>query len=301
MLYYFRNGNFGDELNPWLWKQLCPEVTEQRKDRLFLGIGTILSRSVPAEPIKVVFGSGASGVGQPSVVDGRWRVFCVRGPLTARKLNLDAKLALTDGAILVRRVRPPDQKKKYPVSIMLHHQSMDEADWKELASRVGIHCIDPCGKVEQVLAEMMQTELLLTEAMHGAIVADALRVPWIPVRLYPRFNEFKWQDWSQSVQLPLDVPAVPPVYQRSFFSQRGLRDSGKRLLATAGVGKAKWRHLSLRPSYEREIKSTLNQLKQLARQKQPCLSDDGLLRSLEERAFEKLNAIREAWRGAEFA
>ena len=300
MLYYFRNGNFGDELNPWLWRQLCPEVMEQRQDRLFLGIGTILSRSVPAEPVKVVFGSGTSGVGEPSVMDARWRVFCVRGPLTARKLNLDARLALTDGAILVRRVRPPDEKKRYSVSIMLHHRSMEEADWKELTARAGIHCIDPCAKVDQVLAEMLQTELLLTEAMHGAIVADALRVPWMPVRLYPWFNEFKWQDWSQSVQVPLDVAVVPPVYQRSVFSRRGMRDSGKRLLAAAGLGKAKWQHLSLRPSHEREIKSTLDQLKQMAQRQRPCLSDEGMLRSLEERAFEQLNAIREAWRGAEF-
>lgn len=39
--------------------------------------------------------------------------------------------------------------------------------------------------------------------MHGAIVADAYRIPWIGVDMYG-INKFKWQDWMLS--LGLDVP-----------------------------------------------------------------------------------------------
>ena len=35
--------------------------------------------------------------------------------------------------------------------------------------------------------------------MHGAIVADALRVPWIPVATNSTILSFKWQDWCSSI------------------------------------------------------------------------------------------------------
>ena len=45
--------------------------------------------------------------------------------------------------------------------------------------------------------------------MHGAIVADALRVPWIPARLYGHFMEFKWRDWTESIEVPLELASMP--------------------------------------------------------------------------------------------
>ena len=37
--------------------------------------------------------------------------------------------------------------------------------------------------------------------MHGAIAADALRVPWIPVITNAGIPAFKWSDWCQSMEL----------------------------------------------------------------------------------------------------
>jgi hypothetical protein len=301
MLYYFKiaHGNFGDALNPWLWKKLCPEACDQRKDILFLGIGTVLSPRVPAAPVKVVFGSGC-GDGPPPGLDDRWRIFCVRGPLTAKKLGLDLNRALTDPAILARRFYSAPAKKTYPVSLMLHHQSVFEADWLALAGRAGFHCIDPRDGVDKVLAEIGETGLLLTEALHGAIVADALRVPWIPLRMYDRYSEFKWRDWTQSMQLPLTVCEVPPVYDRELASRKGLTHAFKKVLATSGLGKDKWKRLRVQASGERAISHSLQLLQKLSQEQTPCLSAEKHLQSLEIRLLEKLSEIREAWRNGKF-
>lgn len=296
MLYYFRvaHGNFGDALNPWLWQRLAPEVCDSDPARRFLAIGTILSRRVPAEPVKVVFGSGSSG-GPPPLIDDQWFIYGVRGPLTAARLKLDPALALTDPAILVRRIHFPAQKKIHPVSFMPHHQSTGEADWGNLCARAGIHCIDPHNDVEQVLREIQQTELLLAEAMHGAIVADALRVPWIPVRLYGHFKEFKWRDWMESIQVPFRLASIPPIYQRKAVSGKSLAQAFKKIAASTGLGKAKWRHFPLTASTERETSESLRAFEKVAATQTPCLSTDQTIERLDARLFETLGQIRQDW------
>jgi succinoglycan biosynthesis protein ExoV len=37
--------------------------------------------------------------------------------------------------------------------------------------------------------------------MHAAIVADAMRVPWIPLVTSPQVNTFKWLDWTRSMKV----------------------------------------------------------------------------------------------------
>jgi succinoglycan biosynthesis protein ExoV len=73
-LYYFKvhHGNFGDDLNPWLWPQLLPELMQGAGDELLVGIGTLLNHRLPAAPLKHVFGSG-HGYGRKPVIDGQWR------------------------------------------------------------------------------------------------------------------------------------------------------------------------------------------------------------------------------------
>ncbi|MGH7953725.1 MAG: polysaccharide pyruvyl transferase family protein [Limisphaerales bacterium] len=295
MLYYCKvhQGNFGDDLNPWLWPRLAPEVCADTNPILFLGIGTIIGRNVPAEPIKIIFGSGCNS-GQLPLLDSKYFFYCVRGPLTAARLNLPPEMAIADPAILLKQFSKPEEK-KYLVSFMPHHQSMWHADWKSLCARVGIHCIDPGSGVEKILSEIQRTKLLVTEALHGAIVADALRVPWIPVRLYGNLIEFKWRDWTQSVQMPLNIHDIPPVFFKAKMSH-----AFKKSLASVGLGKEKWKRLALRASTEREINETLRRLKTAAEIQTPFLSSDQTIQELETRLNEKLAALREDWRRGKF-
>ena len=66
----FKLGNFGDDLNPWIWHRVIPELFEGQSDsKLFVGIGTLLNDFLPPEPTKIIFGSGAGyGKDRKSVV-----------------------------------------------------------------------------------------------------------------------------------------------------------------------------------------------------------------------------------------
>lgn len=206
-LYYYKDrvGNFGDDLNPWLWSRLIPEIIDQDEHTLFVGIGTILNDDIPDAEQKVVFGSGV-GLGGVPRLDDSWHIYCVRGPLTASALGLPEEKAITDPAALLRTVDLPAAVHHAPVSFIPHLESQLRArirgiDLEAACEGLGIHYIDPQASVNEVLAEIQGSEVVLAEAMHGAIVADALRVPWIPIQLYDHILDFKWKDWCRSVQL----------------------------------------------------------------------------------------------------
>ncbi len=214
--------NFGDDLNPWLWSRLLPELNECDKS-IFVGIGTLLNETTAnlvsgAENV-VCFSSGA-GYGrsfrfqQPP----NWKIYCVRGPLSAGRLNLPAKSAVTDGAALLKRHFSPvsEAERRYAFSYMPHFRHRLAPLFETVCQRAGIHYIDPTAEVEEVIADISQTKVLISEAMHGAIVADTLRVPWIPVRTSPRILPFKWRDWCASVQLPYRYQVISGAKSLSF-------------------------------------------------------------------------------------
>jgi succinoglycan biosynthesis protein ExoV len=86
-----------------------------------------------------------------------------------------------------------------------------------------------------VLESLRRTGVLLTEAMHGAIVADALRIPWIAVRTRSAIKTFKWEDWCRSMDLEYQPRMLPPVWPKveSAGALRSARGWARRRLAAA--------------------------------------------------------------------
>ncbi|HEX8230485.1 MAG TPA: polysaccharide pyruvyl transferase family protein [Chloroflexia bacterium] len=216
-LFYYQDpgGNFGDDLNAWLWPRLIPELLDDNDSTLFVGIGSILDRRIPQGPRKIVFGTGV-GYGLLPVLNEEWQVCCVRGPLSAKALGLPPELAVTDSAALLRSMRRAPVERRHSVSFIPHFRTPARAleagvDLEAVCASAGIHYIDPCGPVEAVLDGIESSGKVLAEAMHGAIVADALRVPWLPVRLSDRIRLLKWRDWCGSLRLEYSpIPFLPP-------------------------------------------------------------------------------------------
>lgn len=206
-LYFYRGSkpNFGDELNSWMWPRLMEGVWDSSDNSIFVGIGSIIFDNYPKEKKKIVFGAGYGGYTALPKIDDRWEFFFVRGKLTADAVNVNHSLALGDSAILLRSCVDFQQSiKRHKISFMPHWKTIPDGSWQMVCELAGVNFIDPTFPVEKVLEDIISSELIITEAMHGAIVADALRVPWIPIRPLYGIHSMKWDDWASALAIQLN-------------------------------------------------------------------------------------------------
>ena len=215
-LHYYRSiPNFGDRLNPWLWPKLLPGAFATRDDdTVFLGISTILQASLPPASRYVVLGAGC-GCGPLPHLDDRWEFFAVRGPLSAQSLGLPAAVAVTDAAYLLRLLPPPVPQRGPPVGFMPHWRSLRHVPWRGICQWSGLRFIHPFAPVERVLSAIAGCRCVIAEAMHAAVAADALRIPWLPVRIGEDFLDFTWRDWLASIEVaaqPVPLTSMVPIH-----------------------------------------------------------------------------------------
>lgn len=268
--YRGREPNFGDELNALLWHQLLPSgFLDDREDELFLGIGSILWDYLPRSATKHVLGSGYGGYSAPpNVQDGSWNIVWVRGPHTAETLGIDTKLAITDAAVLLRAIPLPDPAPGIDVAFMPHFQSVARGDWAKVCEIADITFLDPRADPMTLIAKIRGARLVLTEAMHGAIVADALRTPFIPFIPHHPEHRAKWYDWAASLQIDLRSQPLPVSSAIELYVE---------LTGAQGLGKrSQWLrdHAALRPLHNVLAHRAARHLKRIAGTVPPQLSDD---------------------------
>ncbi|WP_105384908.1 polysaccharide pyruvyl transferase family protein [Neorhizobium alkalisoli] len=212
--YYWEShhGNFGDDLNLWLWDFLLPGFRDVHPDVLLVGVGTVLNPVLlPSGQKKLVVGSGY-GYGTPPETGNaaEWDVRAVRGPLTAQKLGLSPDMGVTDPAAMITDM-PEFQNlpKIHKKTFIPHWESAEFGMWGSVCEPVGLTYLDPRGEAKSVIRHIAQSELIVAESMHGAILADAFRVPWVAVSTSRSINNFKWNDWASSVGTTYEPRYVP--------------------------------------------------------------------------------------------
>ncbi len=202
--------NFGDDLNLFLWNHLMPEVVADPDDgALLIGVGTVLSASLPQASPRVVMGSGVGYSRAPSSIQGPgWMTYAVRGPLTARLLGLPDDRAVIDPAVLLPQMDGWDVGEGDAIFIP-HWETAPLAEWRDAAEQAGLRWVDPCGEARSVIQQIAGAKLVVAESMHAAIIADAFRKPWVPV-IGTHRSSFKWKDWTGSLELDYDPTPVGP-------------------------------------------------------------------------------------------
>ena len=288
-LVYFRGHvpNFGDELNACLWDRLLPAgFLDEDEDELFIGIGSILWDDYPSHARKYVLGSGYAGYKPaPDVHDGSWDVVFVRGPRTAQRLNLPSDKAICDSAILLRALDLPAPAQQIDVGFMPHYESLDRGLWREACRLAGVTLIDPTAPVEEVIASLRGTRLLVTEAMHGAIVADALRTPWVAALPINPGHHAKWQDWAGALSLDVRAHALRP----SSLLELWIDLTGGRGDPHGRAGRAS-RSALAGPVNSALVHRAAARLRELARQ-EPQLSADSAIERATDRAMTALDGF----------
>lgn len=302
-------GNFGDDLNLWLWDSLLPGFREQHPQVLLVGVGTVLKHGVmPDDMKKLVVGSGV-GYGPPPDVSSHrdWDIRCVRGPLTAETLGLDPALAVTDPAVMVSEMPEfGNLPKTTEVLFVPHWQSAIHGVWSAVAKAAQIGYMSPCDDAKAVIRAIAQSKLVIAESMHAAIVADALRVPWIAVKTHNDLHSFKWRDWASSLELTYRPQRIPSS-TRAEAGAKGerfwgfQRDPGERAAAPAGEREdedvRQGGQAERRPSVPRAIAKrvlaapAVFALRQASRA-EPQLSADSVLADRKERLYAVLAGIR---------
>lgn len=267
-----------------MWASLLPTgFLDDDDNDLFLGAGSILWPHLPKDQTKHVIGSGWGGYsGIPDVSDGSWNFVWVRGPLTAERLGISPKLAIADAAILLRKTPLPAPTSGGGIAFMPHFESTARGNWEAACKLAGLTYLDPRAEPDRLLAEIQGADMIITEAMHGAIVADALRTPWIGIVPFFPQHRMKWQDWAQSLEIPLRPVQLPPSSAVEAYTLI-TRRSGKGERSNALL-----RHRLMEPVNATLVRVAANRLEKLVRTHEPQLSEDAAISRATDRCMEAL-------------
>lgn len=250
-LYPTGSDNVGDELNAWLWPALLGDLPDSHDDGVLLGIGTLLNeqfctRVQGANKVNVL-GTGA-GYGALPQTNSQWSFFAVRGPRTAHALGLPAATAVADAAYLLATLNWAHWRGQVEEKVVVvpHHRSLRLLDWESVCRDAGLVLLSPLLPAEDFMRELASAKLVLAEAMHGAILADIVRVPWVAFSFGRQFSEDKWRDWSEAFDLDVQLNPIQGFYDSCWYARdkRSYYHLGHWLKAGAcrlGLGKRKWR------------------------------------------------------------
>ena len=271
-LFYFKGRNFGDELNDWLWRELLGPDLDRRPDLTLSVIGTIISDKMPACRTWAVLGSGV-GYRPPPADFGRnerWKVLAVRGPLTAEVLGLAPALAITDGAILLAALSecsPVPESERKDVVYMPHLSARGVLAYAQACEQLGIRYLDPTVPSREAVQVLRHARLVIADAMHAAIVADTLRVPWVPVASSRQINSFKWLDWTMSMELEYEPVLLPAPTVQIRWQNRTAGLFGRKFLLDRNDRVSALRDFRLRQAMDRNrlLDATLNMARTLGR------------------------------------
>jgi succinoglycan biosynthesis protein ExoV len=240
--------NFGDDINPFLLSKLFSREIIDGDDVCIVGIGTILNernfQQVDKYERKIIFSSGAGYESIEREFDDSWFISCVRGPKTAAYLKASPDLAVTDGAALLSDFYAAlPASRKEGVTFVPHVNTTWRLGGilKQFCDDLGINYVTPDLPFDLFVDEINRSAVVLAEAMHGAILADALRTPWVACELMVH-NRFKWEDWCASLGVKYDPVNLGPAPEGSGFESlsslpRGVRNRVRKLQLKARLKK----------------------------------------------------------------
>lgn len=172
-------------------------------------IGSILNNNY-VNSKTVVWGSGT----QDTTIKIKHKpkvVLAVRGPLTRKYLisqGIKCPEIYGDPSVLLPYFYKPEVKKKYKIGLIPHFESLDSPIVKALCKNKDIHLIKMRGYNywTDVIDEILSCEYIVSESLHGLIMAETYGVPnlWCKITLN-KYN-VKFHDYFLSIGLDRKEP-----------------------------------------------------------------------------------------------
>ena len=233
-LYYCKmpEGNVGDDLNEIIWPNYL-DVNAIADDHEVVGIGSLLNHFMPQANNYTILSAGV-GYGPLPNSYPEWDIIALRGTLSAKKLGVAHKkdIVLLDGAYLLLDCYPlPALRSENKIGYVPHVASLKFGDWQAVCDKANLTLIDPRLPLDEFLLALSQCDKVLCEAMHGAILADIMRIPWQPVKAYAHINTHKWDDWLSAFNTRATFSAIKGVwYQHDLHGLDRLKNSIKKCI-----------------------------------------------------------------------
>jgi succinoglycan biosynthesis protein ExoV len=146
-----------------------------------------------------------------------------------------------------------------------------------VCQELGLQYISPQWPVEPVIHQLRSCKAVITEAMHGAIICDAFRIPWSRVTINAWQKEdfdvstLKWLDWGLSLRADVTPVHLEPQHEW-----------GRRMLANP-------LKLLERLASRRQL---LKDLRQFVKTKKFYLSEEPLLKNATERIAAEIARLK---------
>lgn len=203
--------NFGDDINPSFFHATVNSRVrlQTRRDRPhFLGMGSILDRATAES---TVLGSGCLVPPvKGSIKPGQ--VFAVRGELSLEGLSSAEGVLLGDPMVILNLIFPLRAHRDGPVGLVPH---VSEVSRFQRLKIPGVKVIHPGNNPWRVIKDIASCSRILSQSLHGLIVADALEIPnaWLTPSSNMAGDGFKFHDYFSTLDAdkephPFDLETV---------------------------------------------------------------------------------------------
>jgi succinoglycan biosynthesis protein ExoV len=162
--------------------------------------------------------------------------------------------------------------------------------YRAACDELGLTYLSPREPVDAFLAVVSGSRRVISEALHGAIVAEAYNVPWAPVITTHHVMHLKWRDFCDTVGVayrPYEIHLNVAFDGRPRLANR-LKHAAYRL----GLGKQRYKYLPLARAGGDEAHRIADRLR-------PILDGDGFSigdPAVRNRSVERLDAAIDRFR-----
>lgn len=191
-LYYSDSPNFGDAINPVLYKRITGrERTYADLDASpkILSCGSVAHNALPYD---IVWGTGCISRDTPMKCSVTTQVLAARGPLTAelfyKKTGVFCEIYGDPGLLISRYFEPSDRTKEYGIIPNYVDRDLVSND---------PHYIDIMSGIENVIKSVTSCNFIISSALHGIICAEAFGIPavWVELSDNVAGQGFKFADY----------------------------------------------------------------------------------------------------------